>query len=77
MVKFKIDWVKMKLMLDEAVKKDEVYHLVVYIDRQYMNELDINLRDYNKNRVFAEPDQALEGFRDNTKQKKSTTPSKK
>lgn len=77
MVKFRTDWVKMKLMLDEAVKKDEVYHLVVYIDRQYMNELDINLRDYNKNRVFAEPDQALEEFRDNTKQKKSTTPSKK
>lgn len=76
-VEFDTNWSKMSLRLNNEVKKDEIYHIVVYIDRQYINELDINLAGYNKNRVSVQPDEALEDFKNNTVQKKNSDPPKK
>ena len=68
-IEFKIDWEHRILKLKKEVQKDEIYHLIVYYDRAYINELDINLMGYNKNRLQVEPDLAMEDFKNKTNKK--------
>lgn len=51
-VPFSVDWSKMLVTLDEPVAKDYLLHLVLYYDRNYVSELEINLNDYYDNRTL-------------------------
>ena len=49
-MKFDIDWGKKSIIFDDP-QPEHVVHISIYIDRAYLNELEVNLKDYNKNRL--------------------------
>lgn len=61
-VPFTIDWESMKILFDKP-RKEEYLHIVIYYDREYVNVLEINENDYQKNRVIGSPDKDKEKFR--------------
>ena len=48
--KIKMDW-KNKIAYFEEPQEEGVVHIVTYYDRKYINELDIELNNYNKSRI--------------------------
>lgn len=50
LVDIDIDWEK-KICYFKSPQDEDVLHIVIYYDRQYINDLDITLNLYNENRV--------------------------
>ena len=49
-VEFTMDWDKKVIKLKHP-ESEGILHIVIYLDEAYINELEINLQDYNKSRV--------------------------
>ena len=45
-----MDW-NTKIAHFREPQPEEVYHIAIYYDRNYINTLDIELDNYNKNRI--------------------------
>jgi hypothetical protein len=59
---FDIDWVNKKILFKEP-EKEQYLHIAIYVDREYINELEINLHDYNKNRIsISEEGQTMKTY---------------
>ena len=62
-VYYKIDWAK-KIIHFEHPEKEQYLHIAIYIDRDYINELEVNLHGYNKNRVsISEEGQTMKTYK--------------
>jgi hypothetical protein len=48
---FKMDWEKKIAYFDEPEKDDDTLQIVIYYDRDYINNLDIQLNNYNSQRI--------------------------
>lgn len=57
-VDFWMDW-KNKIIHFNDLMMDELIHIVIYYDRNYVNELVVNLNDYNDNRILEHGDNGI------------------
>ena len=46
-----IDWLRRTVIFNEGPQPEEVLNIVIYYDRVYINELDVNLHNYNNQRI--------------------------
>lgn len=49
----RMDWNNMRAYFENAEVKERLLHIAIYYDRQFINELDIELGNYNKSRITS------------------------
>lgn len=50
-VPIKMDWKRKTAVFLEPISREEILHIAMYYDKQYINELDIELRNLKENRI--------------------------
>ena len=72
-VDFTIDWNEKKIMF-KSPESENMLHIAIYVDRAYINELEINMKDYhNKRLTIDEEGQTIETYKSSKDKKEKVT----